>query len=97
MATNGKKILDQLRKTAVCLLVGGDEKVYVALINVHHYYMLLFPIYRINPVRVGSHTIYFRGILILNVVIQALLELGVSSADHVILTGCSGMLCCYNT
>ena len=45
---------------------------------------------RIHPVRVEFHTIYFRGIRILDTVIDALLMAGVNTADHVILTGCSG-------
>ncbi|XP_065888301.1 uncharacterized protein [Dysidea avara] len=43
----------------------------------------------IHPVKVGIHTIYFRGIRILDTVISALLTVGVSNAEHVILTGCS--------
>ena len=50
-------------------------------------------IYRMHPVNVGLSTIYFRGIRILDAVIDALLMAGVNSADHVILTGCSGELC----
>ena len=40
--------------------------------------------------KVGSDTIYFRGIRILDYAIEELLQLGVSRADQVILTGCSG-------
>ena len=47
-------------------------------------------VYRIHPVIVESQTIYFRGIRILDAVIDALLTAGVNAADHVILTGCSG-------
>ena len=43
-----------------------------------------------NPVKVGIFTIYFRGIRILDTVIDTLLMAGVNVADHVILTGCSG-------
>lgn len=46
--------------------------------------------YRMHPVRVGLSTIYFRGIQILDTVIDALLMAGVNAADNVILTGCSG-------
>lgn len=46
---------------------------------------------RIHPVKVDIiYTIYFRGIRILDTVIDALLAAGVNTADHVILTGCSG-------
>ena len=45
---------------------------------------------RIHPVKVGADTIYFRGIRVLDTVIGALLTAGVSSAEHVILTGGSG-------
>ena len=45
---------------------------------------------RIHPVKVGTDTIYFRGIRVLDTVIGALLAAGVNNADHVILTGCSG-------
>ena len=45
---------------------------------------------RINPVRVGNDTIYFRGIRILDTIIDTLLVEGVNASDHVILTGCSG-------
>ena len=45
-----------------------------------------------NPVKVGIFTIYFRGIRILDYVIDALLTAGVNAANHVILTGCSGEL-----
>jgi len=45
-----------------------------------------------HPAKVGIFTIYFRGIRILDTVIDALLMAGVNAADHVILTGCSGEL-----
>ena len=48
--------------------------------------------FRMHPVKVGIFTIYFRGIRILDTVIDALLMAGVNDADHVILTGCSGEL-----
>ena len=40
--------------------------------------------------KVGTNTIYFRGIRVLDAVIGALLTAGVNNAEHVILTGCSG-------
>ena len=47
--------------------------------------------FRIDPVKVDViYTIYFRGIRVLDTVINALLTAGVNTADHVILTGCSG-------
>ena len=46
---------------------------------------------RIDPVKVGNDTIYFRGIKIFDYVIKALLNLGVNKAEQVILTGCSGI------
>ena len=46
--------------------------------------------FRVHPVKVDFQTIYFRGIRILDTVINALLMAGVNTADHVILAGCSG-------
>jgi len=47
--------------------------------------------YRLHPVKVDViYKVYFRGIRVLDTVIGALLIAGVSSAEHVILTGCSG-------
>ena len=43
-----------------------------------------------HPVKVDTHTIYFRGIRIIDTVISVLLTAGVHNAEHVILTGCSG-------
>ena len=61
--------------------------------NICLFQLLVLTFYcRMNPVKVGVFTIYFRGIRILDTVIDALLMAGVNAADHVILTGCSGDL-----
>lgn len=44
-----------------------------------------------SPVQVGGTSIYFRGIKILDAIIQSLKDGGMSSAQEVIFTGCSGI------
>ena len=56
-----------------------------------HYCIKCHTIDRIDPVKVGNDTIYFRGIEIIDHVIEALLNLGVNKAEQVVLTGCSGI------
>lgn len=44
-----------------------------------------------SPVQVGGTSIYFRGIKILDAIIQSLKDGGMSNAQEVIFTGCSGI------
>ena len=43
-----------------------------------------------NPVNVKGTNIYFRGFKILQLILQSVMDKGMSNAKEVILTGCSG-------
>ena len=52
--------------------------------------IIIIMFYSKSPVQVSGSLIYFRGIKILEAIIQSLNDSGMSSAQEVILTGCSG-------